>query len=61
MTNQAPKKKKTRNPQGMGSIRQRPNGTWEGRYTLGVDPATGKQLQRSIYGKTQKRASHSSV
>lgn len=27
---------------------------WEARYTAGRDPGTGKQLQRSITGKTQK-------
>lgn len=27
---------------------------WEARYTEGVDPGTGKQIQRSITGKTQK-------
>ena len=27
---------------------------WEARYTAGYDPGTGKQLQRSITGKTQK-------
>ena len=27
---------------------------WEARYTAGVDPGTGKQIQRSISGKTQK-------
>lgn len=27
---------------------------WEARYTEGVDPGTGKQVQRSITGKTQK-------
>ena len=27
---------------------------WEGRYTEGYDPGTGKQIQRSITGKTQK-------
>lgn len=27
---------------------------WEVRYTKGVDPGTGKQVQRSITGKTQK-------
>ena len=27
---------------------------WEARYTEGVDPGTGKQIQRSISGKTQK-------
>lgn len=27
---------------------------WEARYTTGYDPGTGKQIQRSITGKTQK-------
>lgn len=36
-----------------GSIRRRSNGTWEGRYSDGVTPE-GKQIQRSVYGKTKK-------
>lgn len=47
-------RKATRGAQGNGSIRQRSNGMWEGRYTAGRDPRTGKQIQRSVYGKTQK-------
>lgn len=27
---------------------------WEARYTVGTDPGTGRQIQRSISGKTQK-------
>lgn len=27
---------------------------WEARFTLGYDPGTGKQIQKSITGKTQK-------
>lgn len=27
---------------------------WEARYTVGYDPGTGRQIQRSISGKTQK-------
>ena len=27
---------------------------WEGRYTDGTDPGTGKQRQKSIYGKTER-------
>ena len=27
---------------------------WEARYTVGFDPGTGKQVQRSVSGKTQK-------
>ncbi len=46
--------KNSRNASGSGSIRQRSNGTWEGRYTAGIDKATGKPIRRSIYGKTQK-------
>ena len=30
---------------------------WEARYTEGYDPGTGKQIQRSITGKTQKEVS----
>lgn len=37
-----------------GSIRRRADGRWEARYTLGRDPGTGKQVQKSIYGETQK-------
>jgi len=47
-------RKSTRSAQGGGSIRQRPNGRWEARYTVGRDPGTGKQIQRSVYGSTQK-------
>lgn len=39
---------------GAGSIRQRSDGTWEGRYCAGVNPGTGKLIRKSIYGKTQK-------
>lgn len=46
---------------GLGSIRKRTvtrNGKnysyWEARCTVGFDPGTGKQIQRSISGKTQK-------
>lgn len=51
-----PKKKTTRNAQGAGTIRQRNDGRWEARYTLGHDSGTGKQIQKSVYGKTQKEA-----
>lgn len=44
----------TRNAQGSGTIRQLKNGKWEGRYTVGRSPATGKQIQKSIYGDTQQ-------
>lgn len=47
-------KNATRNAQGGGNIRQRFNGLWEARYTVGRDPGTGKQIQKSVYDKTQK-------
>ena len=43
-----------KNAKGGGTIRQRANGLWEARYTVGRDPGTGKQIQRSVYGSTQK-------
>ena len=39
---------------GSGSLRQRPDGTWEARITIGTNPGTGKPIRRSVYGKTQK-------
>lgn len=47
-------RKSTRAAQGGGTIRQRPDGRWEARFTVGRDPGTGKQIQRSDYGSTQK-------
>ena len=50
-----------RNAAGTGSIRKKTvirDGKeytyWEARYTEGYDPGTGKQIQRSVTGKTQK-------
>lgn len=48
------KKSNTRSAQGSGTIRQRKDGRWEARYTIGRDAGTGKQIQKSIYGATQK-------
>ncbi len=48
-----PKKSNTRGAQGGGSIRRYNETTWQGRVTVGRDPGTGKQIQRSFYGKTQ--------
>ena len=45
-----------RNAQGAGSIRERKDGLWEARYTVGRNPATGKQVRKSVYGKTQQEA-----
>ena len=55
------RRKNTRAAQGSGTIRKKTvikNAKeytyWEARYTEGIDPGTGKQIQRSITGKTQK-------
>ena len=38
---------------GEGSIRRKPNGRWEGRYTQGIDPSTGRAIQKSVSARTQ--------
>ena len=38
---------------GEGSIRKRKDGRWEGRYTAGNDPTTGKPIHKSVLAKTQ--------
>lgn len=48
-----PRKSNTRAAQGAGSIRQRADGTWEARITIGTNPGTGKPDRKSVYGKTQ--------
>ena len=62
MPRSAAKSKKSAS--GLGNIRKKTitrNGQqytyWEARYTAGYDPGTGKQIQRSITGKTQKEVS----
>jgi integrase len=42
-----------RSANGSGTIRKRPDGRWEARYSLGFDSDTGKQMQKSVYGATQ--------
>lgn len=40
--------KAKKNAQGAGTIRKRPDGRWEARYTIGFNPTTGKQKQKSL-------------
>lgn len=40
---------------GEGSVRQRPNGTWEARLSY-IDPMTGKRRSSSFYGATAEAA-----
>ena len=42
-----------RRANGEGSIRKRSDGRWEGRYTAGRDPETGKAIYKNVLGKTQ--------
>ena len=56
-----PNRKTTRAAQGAGTVRKKtvtrngqPYTYWEARVTTGRDPGTGKQIQKSFSGKTQK-------
>ena len=42
-----------RRANGEGNIRKRKDGRWEGRYTAGRDPETGKPVYKNVLGKTQ--------
>ena len=42
-----------RRANGEGSIRRRTDGRWEGRYTAGRHPETGKPIYKNVLGKTQ--------
>jgi len=42
-----------RRANGEGNIRKRSDGRWEGRYTAGYDPTTGKRIIKNVLGKTQ--------
>lgn len=42
-----------RRANGEGNIRKRKDGRWEGRYTAGRDPESGKVIYRNVLGKTQ--------
>ena len=56
-------KQNKKSASGAGTIRRKVvhrNGKeytyWEARYTVGFDPGTGKQIQKSVTAKTQKEA-----
>ena len=42
-----------RRANGEGNIRKRKDGRWEGRYTVGYDPETGKRIIKNVLGKTR--------
>lgn len=49
-------KMKNKAAAGMGSLREKRPGLWEYRIFTGRNPATGKPMQKSIYGNTQAEA-----
>ncbi len=49
------REKKTRKRgHGEGSIYQRKDGRWTAQITTGYDPKTGKQIRRTVYGRTRQ-------
>lgn len=44
-----------RRSNGEGNIRKRKDGRWEGRYTAGHDPITGKQVFKNVLGNPRRR------
>lgn len=49
--------KTSKGAKGSGTIRKKRDNLWEGRITTGRDPKTGRQIQKSIYGKTRDEVS----
>ena len=45
-----------RRANGEGNLRKRKDGRWEGRYTAGHDPETGKAIYKNVLGRTQAEA-----
>ena len=46
-------RKTNRAPQGAGGICKRSDGRWQGTYSIGTNPGTGKPLKKYVYGKTE--------
>ena len=42
-----------RRKRGDGGVSLRKDGRWEGRYTAGRDPETGKAIYKNVLGRTQ--------
>ena len=49
------KKLSKRRDQGSGTLRERSNGSWEGRYGY-IDPDTGIRVRKSVYAETKPEA-----
>ena len=44
-----------RRANGEGNIRKRSDGRWEGRYTAGRDPDTGRVIYKNVLAKKPER------
>jgi integrase len=47
-------RKTNRAPQGAGGICKRSDGRWQGTYTVGTNPGTGKPVKKYVYAPTEK-------
>jgi len=47
-------RKTNRKPQGMGGVCLRSDGRWQGTYTIGTNPGTGKPMKKYVYAPTEK-------
>ena len=45
-----------RRANGEGNLRKRKDGRWEGRYTAGRDPETGRAIYKNVLGRTPAEA-----
>ena len=50
-----------RRANGEGNIRKRKDGRWEGRYTVGHDPETGKAIIKNVLDNTQSKDNEGEV
>ena len=47
-------RKTNRAPQGAGGVCKRSDGRWQGTYTIGTDPGTGKPMKKYVYARSEK-------
>jgi len=47
-------RKTNRAPQGAGGICKRSDGRWQGTYTVGTNPGTGKPMKKYVYAQSEK-------
>jgi len=47
-------RKTNRAPQGAGGVCKRSDGRWQGTYTIGMNPGTGKPMKKYVYARSEK-------